>query len=86
MNLGRSCRQETHTEHSSKGLRQLTRVGRTFLTLRRSPARDSNQTITADAVIHANECRLGTHLEASADSLAWVIIIVMPHSILGPSR
>ena len=44
MNLGRSCGQQTQTEHSSKGLRQLTRAGRTSLALRRSPARDSVRT------------------------------------------
>lgn len=45
MNLGRSCQQETHAEHSSKGLRPLTRGGLSSLTLRRSPARDPMQTL-----------------------------------------
>lgn len=44
MNLGRSA-DKTQTEHSSSGLRQLTKVGRTSHSRHRSPARDPKRTL-----------------------------------------
>jgi hypothetical protein len=44
MNLGRLCRQETHVEHSSERLPELTEVRQMFATLCQSPSRDPFRT------------------------------------------